>query len=143
MSKRWKITIGIIAGLAVMLLIIGLSPLGRFILTGGLANTAEQPFDARQWKEVKDEEPYKMRIRLMMLDDVMENRLKIGMDSTEVKEMLGEPERQYGFTYRVGMLAPGMDPMYLILKFDSKGKMNTLDVENEKELKDEKSEDRK
>lgn len=80
-----------------------------------------------------------MRIRLLMVDDLMENHLKTGMDSSAVKEMLGEPERKYGFSYGLGMLTPGMDPLYMILSFDTNGKIDNMDVETEGELKEEKS----
>jgi hypothetical protein len=60
------------------------------------------------------------------------------MDSSEVKEILGEPERQYGFSYGLGILSPGMDPLYMILTFDASGKINKMDVETEGELKEEK-----
>jgi hypothetical protein len=62
MKQRWKVITGIIAGFAVVLLIIWMSPVGRFILSGGL-NTEEQPFDAQQWKSVEDLDQSKMRIR--------------------------------------------------------------------------------
>jgi hypothetical protein len=138
MKQRWKVITGIIAGFAVVLLIIWTSPVGRFILSGGLT-TEEQPFDAQLWKSVEDQDQSKMRIRLLMVDDLMENHLKTGMDSSAVKEMLGEPERKYGFSYGLGMLTPGMDPLYMILSFDTNGKIDNMDVETEGELKEEKS----
>jgi hypothetical protein len=137
MKKRWKITIGIIAGLAVVVLIVWMSPMGRFIITGGLGTLDEQPFDAQQWKTVRNGGLTEKRIRLMMLDDLMENKLKTGTDSLTVKEMLGEPEREYGFSYGLGALTEGMDPFYLVLEFDSVGNMSELNVANEGKLKNE------
>lgn len=136
MNKRWKISLGIIAGLAVVLLIIWMSPIGRFILTGGLANLKEQPFDSQQWKNARTGDQATLRTRMMMIDD-LQSKLKTGIDSLTIKEMLGEPERQYGFSYGVGMLTEGMDPMYLILHFDSVGHLSNWDVEGEKSLKGE------
>lgn len=133
MKQRWKITLGIIAGLAVVFLIIWMSPIGRFILTGGLG-AEEQPFNSRDWKAVRDLTPEKKRIRMLMLDDLMEQRLKTGMDSAAVKEMLGEPERTYGFSYDLGELAPGIDMVYLILTFDRRGKLDKINVSAKKEL---------
>jgi hypothetical protein len=135
MKKRWKITIGIIAGLAVVLVIVWTSPIGRFILTGGLGELDEQPFDAQQWKAVRNGDQAAMRVRLMMLDDLMENKLKTGMDSVTVKEMLGEPERGYGFSYGLGALTEGIDPFYLVVNFDSVGNVSRLNVANEGKLK--------
>jgi hypothetical protein len=136
MNKRWKISLGIVAGIAVMLLILLLSPVGRFILSGGLG-MEEQKFDAQQWQTVANEDSSKKRIRLMMTDDLTKNFLP-GMDSTAVKQLLGEPERQYGFTYSLGTLTPGMDPLFLIVKFGANGKVSKTDVEIESELKEDK-----
>ncbi|MFN8335980.1 MAG: hypothetical protein U0U09_12705 [Cyclobacteriaceae bacterium] len=133
MKQRWKITLGIIAGLVVVALITWMSPIGHFILTGGLG-VDEQPFDAQAWKAVSNAEPGKKRVRMLMLDDLMENRLKTGMDSITVKEMLGEPDRAHGFSYDMGELAPGIDIVYLILTFDGNGKVDKINVKGKKEL---------
>lgn len=135
MKRSWKIILGIIAGIMVVLIIICISPLGRFVITGGLGTLKEQPFNAEQWKEVESSDPETKRIRLMMLDDLMENGLLTGKDSTMVKEMLGEPERIYGFSYGLGTITEGIDPIYLIIDFDSLGKVSKLNVENEGKLK--------
>lgn len=137
MKQRGKVIAGIIAGFAVVLLIIWMSPVGKFILSGGLG-MEEQKFDASQWRAVETEDFSKKRIRLMMSDDLTENILP-GMDSSGVKQLLGEPERKYGFTYNVGSFAPNMDPLFLILTFDANGKVSKTDVEIEGELKEEKS----
>ena len=140
MNKRWKISLGIVAGISVMLLIILLSPVGRFVLSGGL-DMEEQKFDAQQWQSVEHEDSSKKRIRLMMTNDLTKNLLP-GMDSTTVKQLLGEPERQYGFTYSLGALTPGMDPLFLIVKFGANGKVSKTDVEIESELKEAKLKNR-
>jgi hypothetical protein len=136
MNKRWKISIGLIAGLAVVLVIVWMSPIGRFILTGGLRDMKERPFEPQQWKDVRNSDQTTLRIRLTMLDDLMENKLKTGTDSLTVKEMLGEPERQYGFSYGLGTLTEGIDPFFLIVDFDSAGTVSKLRVESEGKLKD-------
>ncbi|MBL7841968.1 MAG: hypothetical protein JNJ75_17605 [Cyclobacteriaceae bacterium] len=133
MKQRWKITLGIIAGLLVVITITWMSPIGHFILTGGLG-VEERPFEANEWKSVRSSEPSKKRVRMLMLDDLTDNKLKTGMDSLTVKEMLGEPDRTYGFSYDLGELAPGIDPIHLILTFDTNGKFEKLNVESEKSL---------
>lgn len=134
MKKRWKITLGIVAGLAVVCTIVWMSPLARFIITGGLGTLKEQPFDAQPWKEAREGDLAAKRIRLLMLDDLLNNKLKTGTDSLTVKEMLGEPERQYGFSYALGTLAEGIDPVYLVLDFDSAGNLGKLNVVSEGKL---------
>lgn len=111
-----------------------LSPVGQFVLTGGLS-LEEQPLDTEQWIAAKHAEPTEKRIRLLMVEDIMENKVKTGMDSSEVKTLLGEPERDFGFSYRIGTLSPGMDAMHLLVKFDANGKVTTLAVESEGKLK--------
>jgi hypothetical protein len=134
MKRRWKIVIGIVAGLVAMLVMVWLSPVGQFVLTGGL-NLEEQPLDTQQWIAARQEEPAKKRIRLLMLEDVMENQVKTGMDSADVKALLGEPERDHGFSYGLGILSPGMEAMHLIVIFDDYGKVKKLDVESEGKFK--------
>lgn len=137
MKKSWKIGIGIIVGLAVVFAIVWTSPIGRFILTGGLSDLNEKPFESQQWKAARNGDPTAMRIRLMMVDDLLEKKIIIGMDSSSVKEMLGEPESQYGFSYGLGTLTEGIDPFFLIVNFDSVGTVSKLDVANEGKLKGE------
>lgn len=135
MTKRWKITLGIIGGIAVMLIITWMSPFGRFVLLGGLGELDEQPFNKQQWIAVRNAEPLVLRTRLMMADDLMENRIKKGLDSLAVKDLLGEPERQYGFSYALGTLAEGMDPFFLIVDFDSTGRVKQLLIKSENMIK--------
>lgn len=136
MTKRWKIILGIISGLAVVIIIVLLSPFGRFVITGGLMDLNEQPFNQQQWKDARDAEPQVLRARLLMLEDLMENHLKNGLDSMTVKDMLGEPERQAGFSYALGTLTPGMDNVFLIVQFDGAGKVSDLVVKGEKNLEE-------
>jgi len=135
MSKRLKITLGIIGGLVVMFTILWMWPFGRFLLTGGLSEL-EKPFDRQQWIEAgQNTKPLALRTRLMMLDDLMNNHLKKGIDSVAVKEILGEPERQYGFSYSIGTLVEGMELMYLVVEFDSTGRSTAYQVKPEDALK--------
>lgn len=135
MSRNWKLSLGIIGGLLVVGIIIWLSPMGRFILSGGLS-MEELPFDEQQWKTATHSDST-LRKRLLMLDDLMENKLEDGMDSASVKQMLGEPYRQYGFSYPVGTITPGIAPFYLILTFDSSGMLSDRSVKPEDRLKEE------
>lgn len=133
MKQRWKIITGISAGLIIMLITVWISPVGRFIQAGGLS-MEEQPFDSVQWKAVTHEPADKMRIRLLMLDDLMDTRLKTGTDSATVKAMLGEPDRIYGFSYGLGTLTPGMDPLFMVLTFGPTGKVEKIDIETRDKL---------
>jgi hypothetical protein len=135
MGKRLKITLGIVGGLVVMFTVLWMWPFGRFILTGGLGDLDEKPFDKQQWTEAKHStEPLALRSRLLMVDDLMNNHLKKGLDSVAVKDMLGEPERQYGFSYSIGMLTEGMDAMFLIVAFDSTGRATAYQIKTEESL---------
>lgn len=134
MKRHWKITLGIVAGLAALFTIVWMSPLARFILTGGLSTLKEQPFDPQTWKDAREGDLAAKRVRLLMLDDLMTNQLKTGTDSLAVKEMLGEPERQFGFSYALGSLAEGIEPVYYILDFDSAGKLTKQNVVSEGKL---------
>lgn len=135
MNKRWKIILGIITGLVIVLIITWMSPFGRFVLTGGLGELGEKPFDTQQWIAAKNGDAMVLRTRLLMTGDLMENKLKKGTDSATVKAMLGEPERQYGFSYAIGTLTPGMDPFFLIVEFDSAGRVSRLQIKNETRIK--------
>jgi hypothetical protein len=64
-----------------------------------------------------------------MLSDLIENHLKIGLDSSQVKQLLGEPERDFGFSYNLGLYRSGFDATFLILKFNNTGKLEKIRVE--------------
>lgn len=128
MKRNWKIVLGIVGGLMVVLVIVWISPLGRYLLTEGF--NFKRPFDQQQWSAARPNEPATMRTRLLMLEDLLENHLKTGMDSLAIKEILGEPEREYGFSYRLGKLTEGMDRVYLILDFDGAGKVTRFNVKS-------------
>jgi len=67
--------------------------------------------------------------RHFMLEDLKKNHLKIGMDSIEIKKILGEPERDFNFSYNLGLYKSGFDPTFLILEFDKNGKLKKINVE--------------
>lgn len=134
MNRKWKIAVGIMTGLTALAVIVWLSPAGRFLITEGFS-LEEQPFDRQQWKTAMLQEPSGMRTRLLMLEDLLENHLKTGMDSTAVKDLLGEPERKHGFSYDLGMLTAGMEPLYLIPEFDAAGKVKKFNIHSEGKLK--------
>lgn len=135
MSKRLTITLSIIGGLIIMFTILWMWPFGRFILTGGLGDLDEKPYNKQQWVEAGySTEPFALRNRLLMVDDLMNNHLKKGLDSTAVKELLGEPERQYGFSYAIGALTEGMEQMFLIVDFDTTGKSTEYQIKTENAL---------
>jgi hypothetical protein len=67
--------------------------------------------------------------RHFMLEDLKKNHLKIGIDSIDVKNILGEPERDFNFSYNLGLYKSGFDPTFLILEFDKNGKLKKIAVE--------------
>lgn len=80
---------------------------------------------AIHWKEHQGGE----NIRPQMLDDLLKNHLKVGMDSMVIKDLLGEPERDFGFSYNLGYYESGFDPTFLILDFDKSGKLLYIKTE--------------
>lgn len=79
-------------------------------------------FDREMWVIDQD-------CRHFMVTDLIENHLIIGMDSAAVKEILGEPERNFGFSYNMGLYRSGFDPTFLILEFDEIGKLKRINIE--------------
>lgn len=79
-------------------------------------------FNSDEWKRHKDD--YEV-IRPYVLDDLMKNVLKQGMDSIEVKDLIGQPYRRENkdFYYKIGIFA-GMEPTYLVIEFDKNGKIS-------------------
>lgn len=100
MRLGYKIGLGILTVIIVILGVIWISPRGQFIRSADLEED-KQEFDKKLWtvnwvKGRNDEND-----RHFMLTDLTENHLKIGMDSVEVKRLLGEPERDFGFSYNL------------------------------------------
>ena len=64
-----------------------------------------------------------------MVEDLIKNYLKIGTDSITVKQLLGEPERDFGFSYNLGLYRSGFDPTFLIIEFNKKGKLEKVTIQ--------------
>jgi len=85
-------------------------------------NTDSLKFNSDEWKKHKDD--YET-IRPYVLGDLMRNVLRQGQDSTEVKDLIGQPywnERKI-FYYKIGIFE-GMEPTYLVIEFDENGKLS-------------------
>ena len=128
MRLGFKIGLGILTIVIVILAGIWISPIGQFIRSADLEE-GKQKFDKKlwaiNWSRGKNDE----NDRHFMLSDLIENHLRIGMDSVEVKELLGEPERDFGFSYNLGLYRSGFDPTFLILEFDKEGKIKEIKIE--------------
>jgi hypothetical protein len=81
------------------------------------------PFDSSRWKDkslVSTPDP----IRIHMIDNLMQNYMLEGMSKAEVVEMLGEPDRNVGFTeWDMIFLGPergpfGIDSEWLAIRFN-------------------------
>ena len=84
-------------------------------------------FDSEEWKKERD---YYEEIRPYMLKDLMTNILSVGMDSTMVKELLGEtwgPHDNRWWDYRLGVYRE-MEASYLQIEFDDKGKVKQVKI---------------
>jgi len=110
------------------------------VLAGGLvlfinsvhfgADTSEEDklkFDRKQWVQQSKVDPFDNN-RHYMLSDLKHHLLKKGMDSLAVIKLLGEPERNFGFSYDLGFYESGFDHSFLILEFDDNGKLIKSDV---------------
>lgn len=128
MRLSYKIGLAILTVIIVILGVIWFSPIGQFIRSAGLEED-KQEFDKKLWTINWDRGRNDENNRHFMLTDLTENHLKIGMDSVEVKKLLGEPERDFGFSYNLGLYRSGFDPTFLILEFDEKGKLNEIKIE--------------
>lgn len=128
MRLGYKIGLGILTVIIVILGVIWISPIGQFIRSADLEED-KQEFDKKLWTVNWDKGRNDENDRHLMLTDLTENHLKIGMDSVEVKRLLGEPERDFGFSYNLGLYRSGFDPTFLILEFDEEGKLKEIKIE--------------
>jgi hypothetical protein len=119
-----------------ILFFVGLTIVGTVIIAivwkvGQLTDNEEgdREFDQVVWIAEYGKEDNGGNLRHYMIDDLFENHLILGMDSIEVKKMLGEPERDFGFSYMLGHYRSGFDPSFLILQFDEDGKLSKVDIE--------------
>jgi hypothetical protein len=84
-------------------------------------------FNSAEWK--KDREYYE-EIRPYMQKDLMANVLVIGMDSTTVKDLLGEtwgPHSRNLWDYKLGVYRE-IESSYLEIGFDSIGKLKHVNI---------------
>lgn len=128
MRLGYKIRLGILTVIIVILGVIWTSPIGQFVRSSDLEED-KQEFDKKLWTVNWDKGKNDENDRHFMLTDLTENQLKIGMDSVEVKRLLGEPERDFGFSYNLGLYRSGLDPTFLILEFDKEGKLKEIKIE--------------
>jgi hypothetical protein len=112
------------------LLLVGMwvSPIGQFVGSSDYEED-KQKFDKELWTISWDRGRNDENDRHFMVTDLIENHLKVGMDSVEVKNLLGEPERDFGFSYNLGLYRSGFDPTFLILQFDQRGKLKEIKIE--------------
>ena len=127
MRLGFKIGLGILIAVVAFVLL-WISPIGQFIRSADLQED-KQEFDKKLWTINWDKGTNDENDRHFMLTDLIENHLKIEMDSVEVKRLLGEPERDFGFSYNLGLYRSGFDPTFLILEFDEKGKLKEIKIE--------------
>ncbi|MBT1706543.1 hypothetical protein [Chryseosolibacter indicus] len=128
MRLGYKIGLGILTVIIVTMGLIWISPIGQFIRSADLEEDKRE-FDKNLWTINWEKGRNDENDRHFMLIDLTENHLKIGMDSVEIKKLLGEPERDFGFSYNLGLYRSGFDPTFLILEFDEKGKLKEIKIE--------------
>lgn len=128
MRLGYKIGLGVSTVIIVTVGLVWISPIGQFIRSADLEEDKRE-FDQNLWTINWDKGRNDENDRHFMLTDLTENHLKIGMDSVEIKKLLGEPERDFGFSYNLGLYRSGFDPTFLILEFDEKGKLKEIKVE--------------
>jgi hypothetical protein len=95
--------------------------------TGTPLNEDSLKFNSEEWKRERE---YYEAIRPYMLKDLMTNVLTIGMDSTTVKDLLGEnlgPHDSRWWDYRLGVYRE-MEASYLQIEFDDKGKLKRVEI---------------
>lgn len=127
MKKRIiKIAAFSILGLIVLFLLFGLYA-SYAVKDLAETNAVEDSlsFETAVWLQEND--PYE-NDRKYMLDDLMNNYLKKGIDSTKVIEILGSPEGRLPgtYTYGLGFYRSPFDPSTLFIGLDSAGKLDTL-----------------
>lgn len=123
-----------IVGLAILLILV----VGFFFIrneldafdrypTGAPLNEDSLKFNSEEWKKQRE---YYEEIRPYMLSDLMKNVLVVGMDSTTVKDLLGETWGPHGsrwWVYRIGVYRE-IEASYLEIEFDDKGKLRRVGI---------------
>lgn len=126
MKINFKVILGIAAGVFAVLSVIWFCFID--IYTPPDDEEDKQKFDKQRWTVNWTKYENGENDRHFMLTDLLENHLKIGMDSSDVKKLLGEPERDFGFSYNLGLYRSPFDPTFLILEFDDKGKLKEMEI---------------
>ncbi|MGB3228219.1 MAG: hypothetical protein WBB02_09645 [Saprospiraceae bacterium] len=86
-------------------------------------------FDTKEWNLNLGKHYQGENTRHYMLSDLINKHIKLGMDSTDLKIILGEPERDFGFSYNLGLYKSGFDSTFLIFEFNSQGKLKEIKIE--------------
>lgn len=128
MTRGQKIVLGFSALVIFGGVLLYFSPIGQFVMAYD-DHEDKLRFDKKRWTVNWNIHQMGENDRHYMLDDLVDNHLAIGMDSIKVKELLGEPERDFGFSYNLGLYRSGLDPTFLILEFDDNGKLKRVKVE--------------
>jgi hypothetical protein len=128
MTRKQKILLGVTISSLVIILLFLILPAGKLLLKFSY-DEDKLKFNKELWMINWQTHRNDENDRHYMLKDITTNHLIIGVDSTEVKKLLGEPERDFGFSYNLGLYRSGFDPTFLILEFDDKGKLRKVNVE--------------
>jgi hypothetical protein len=128
MRLSYKIGLGVLIGFILILAGFWISPFGQFIRSFDYDEDRDK-FDKEAWAINWTKYTYDENGRHFMLEDLKDNYLQVGMDSIAVKNLLGEPERDFGFSYNLGFYQSGFDPTFLILDFDEEGKLKEIKIE--------------
>lgn len=85
-------------------------------------------FNSAEWKKKRQ---YYEDVRPYMLHDLMTNVLVTGMDSTKVKDLLGEPldHSPRWWSYKLGVYRE-VENSFLDIDFDSTGKFKRAHIED-------------
>jgi hypothetical protein len=127
-TKKWIIGLAILLlfGLMYFFIKMKLNAFDRYP-TGGKLNEDSLKFNASDWK---NQSGYGGEIRPYMLTDLRKNVLVAGMDSSAVKDLLGEtwgPHDRYLWTYRLGVYRE-IEASYFEIVFDDKGKLKKTEI---------------
>lgn len=120
--------IGLVTSIAVIVIVICVFSVGQFTTSYDYEED-KQKFDKVLWAISRAKDRSYENDRHFMLTDLIKNHLTVGMDSVDVKKLLGEPERDFGFSYNLGLYRSGFDPTFLILEFDERGKLKEIKIE--------------
>jgi hypothetical protein len=116
--------------LAVATLLLSPFVLGLLRYGAPLEYLQRRPFDTEGWRN-----PQSDHDRLRMVDDLVDNVLKVGMSAEEVEELLGpKPEtsyfRRWDLVYHLGMQRSffAIDSEWLVIRLDAEGKVTEFKI---------------